>query len=185
MENIGKSPRAEAGEHTNKGAFIQYLSHNISCLHSFTHNNREVDFTAARRGKGKTMTLFNPPSPGQLPLIRSGHTCDTNKPHNSPEGQTLSKKHHTEIANLPERLKTLSASTPSEGVKTLRVQLVKVLIYIQENIKDIPVGGRLKWFVTQWKEQGSHPVQLDLLRQGYRLLFKEDPKLSRTPCILS
>ena len=30
-------------------------------------------------------------------------------------------------------------------------------------------GGRLKWFVTQWEEQGSHLFQLDFLRQGYHL----------------
>ena len=49
--------------------------------------------------------------------------------------------------------------------------LVKVPIYIQENIKDLPVGGRLKWFVKQWEEQGAHLFQLDLLKQGYRLPF--------------
>ena len=51
--------------------------------------------------------------------------------------------------------------------------------------KRSPSGGRLKWFVTQWEEQWSHPFQLELLRQGYHLPFKEHPKLSRTPCIYS
>ena len=47
------------------------------------------------------------------------------------------------IQFLQGKSKTLSVPTPSEGVKTPRVQLVSSLVFIQENIKDIPVGGRL------------------------------------------
>ena len=39
--------------------------------------------------------------------------------------------------------KTLGVQTPPEGVKTLCVQLIKSSVFIQENIKDLPVGDRL------------------------------------------
>ena len=48
-----------------------------------------------------------------------------------------------------------------------------------------PSGGRLKWFINQWEQQGAHPFHLDILKQGYRLPFRDHPKLSRTPCIHS
>ena len=86
---------------------------------------------------------------------------------------------------LPERPKTLSIQTAPEGAKTQCVQLSKASIYTQENIKDPPLGGRLKWFVKQWEQQGAHPFHLDILKQGYRLPFRDHPKLSRTPCIHS
>ena len=47
------------------------------------------------------------------------------------------------------------------------------------------MGGRLKWFVKQWEQQGAHPFYLDILKQSYRLPFRDHPKLSRTPCIHS
>ena len=47
------------------------------------------------------------------------------------------------------------------------------------------MGGRLKWFINEWEKQGAHPFHLDLLRLGYRLPFREHPRLSRTPCIIS
>ena len=47
------------------------------------------------------------------------------------------------------------------------------------------MGGRLKWFVKQWEQQGAHPFHLDILKQGYRLPFRDHPKLSKTPCIHS
>ena len=78
-----------------------------------------------------------------------------------------------------------SIHTPPEGSKTPCVQLSKAPIYTQENTKDLPVGGRLKWFVKQWEQQGAHPFHLDILKQGYRLPFRDHPKLSRTPCIHS
>ena len=47
------------------------------------------------------------------------------------------------------------------------------------------MGGRLKWFINEWEKQGAHPFHLDLLRLGYCLPFREHPRLSRTPCIIS
>ena len=63
------------------------------------------------------------------------------------------------------------------------VQLFKSIVFIEE--KDLPVGGRVKWFEKQRAEKGSHPFQVDLIRQGYQLPFRDHPKLSRNPCIIS
>ena len=52
-----------------------------------------------------------------------------------------------------------------KGVNTPCVQLVKSLVSIQETIKDLPVGGRIKWFVKQWEERGAHPFQVDVIQQ--------------------
>ena len=50
---------------------------------------------------------------------------------------------------------------------------------------DIPVGGRLRRFLTQWEHQEAHQSRLSLLRDGYKLPFRERPNLSRVPCITS
>ena len=118
---------------------------------------------------------FSPPlNRGQPPSTHLELPWVPNKPHVQ-SGSTC----------LPERPKTLSTQTPPEGAKTPCVQLSKASIYTQENIKDLPVGGRLKWFVKQWEQHGAHPFHLDILKQGYRLPFRDHPKLSRTPCIHS
>ena len=138
------------------------------------------------------MTLFNllpPLNPGQPLSTHSGHPWENNS--YEPQKQFPLNNPYTERAktldtkSLPERAKTLSSSTPQEGVKTPCIQLVKVPVSIQENVKDLPVRGRLKWFINEWEKQGAHPFHLDLLRLGYRLPFREHPRLSRTPCIIS
>ena len=130
---------------------------------------------ANNKHKTNDIPQSSPPlNHGQLPSTPSGLPWDPHKPLNHPGS-----------SGLPERQVTLSKNTPPEGVKTPSVRLGKVPLYIQENIKDLPVGGRLKWFVEHWEKQGAHPFQLDLLRQGYRLPFRDHPKLSRTPCIHS
>ena len=210
MEKAKRNLGAEEGERISKGDIIQFLPLNISCLLSSTHNSREVGFVAAT-GAGETIeagakapavtkinnnppnndTLQSPPplNPGQPLSTHSGHHWENNS--YEPQKQFPLNRPYTERAktldtkSLPERAKTLSSSTPQEGVKTPCVQLVKVSVSTQENIKDLPVGGRLKWFINEWEKQGAHPFHLDLLRLGYRLPFREHPKLSRTPCIIS
>ena len=131
----------------------------------------------------------SPFSPGQPLLTHSGHPwdntshkpqkhCPTNRPY-SERAKTL------DLNSLPERAKTLSSITPHEGVKTPCVQLVMIPVSTQENIKGLPLGGRLKWFIKEWERQVAHTCHLDLLRLGYRLPFREHPKLSRIPCIIS
>ena len=47
------------------------------------------------------------------------------------------------------------------------------------------MGGRLRHFFTQWEHQGAHRSILSLLRDGYKLPFRECPNLSSVPCITS
>ena len=117
-----------------------------------------------------------------VPLTRSGHTLDPNNPLTPPERQTLS------IMSFPERQKTLEIQlllerlktpTPLEGVKRLSVQLVKS---IQEKINDLPVGGRLKWFL-KLEGKGFSSFSSGSHLTGLSLPFREHPKLSRCPCI--
>ena len=41
--------------------------------------------------------------------------------------------------------------------------------------------GRLRHFLAQWEHQGAHRSILSLLRDGYKLPFREHPNLSRVP----
>ena len=73
--------------------------------------------------------------------------------------------------------------TPPEGEKCVQS--------LQEREKtpctksDLPVGGRLRRFLVQWEHQGAHHSILSLLKDGYKLPFRERPNLSRVPCITS
>ena len=84
------------------------------------------------------MTFLNPLPPPPPPPLNRGQPPSTHlEPHwvlNKPHVQSWS-------TCLPERPKTLSIHTPPEGAKTLCVQLSKVPVYTQENIKDLPVGA--------------------------------------------
>ena len=100
------------------------------------------------------------------------------------EGKTLC------VQPPPEGGKTPCVQSPPEGEKTLLVQsqdtsnLVQFKsVFIQE--KDLPVGGRLRQFLPEWEKHGSHRLITGLIRDGYKLPFREHPKLSRVPCIIS
>ena len=47
------------------------------------------------------------------------------------------------------------------------------------------MGSRLKFFLPVWKNLGAHHSIQSLIAEGYKLPFRERPKLSRTPCITS
>ena len=51
--------------------------------------------------------------------------------------------------------------------------------------KNLPVGGRVRQFLPEWEKQGSHRLIIGLIKDGHKLLFREHPKLSRVPCIIS
>ena len=104
-----------------------------------------------------------------------------------PEGEkTLS------VLSIPEREKTPCVQSPPESEKTLGVQCQDISnlvqfksVYIQEKAKDLPVGGRLRQFLPEWEKHGSHRLITGLIRDGYKLPFRERPNLSRVPCIIS
>ena len=100
------------------------------------------------------------------------------------EGKTLC------VQPPPEEGKTPCVQSPPQWEKTLVVRsqdtpnLVKFKsVFIQE--KDLPVGGRLRQFLPEWEKHGSHQLITGLIRDGYKLPFRECPNLSRVPCIIS
>ena len=100
-----------------------------------------------------------------------------------PEGEkTLS------VLTLPEREKTLCVQSPPEGEKILCVQDTSNQVQfnsVQEKLQNLPVGGRLRQFLAEWERLGSHQLITGLIRDGYKLPFRECPNLSRVPCIVS
>ena len=79
--------------------------------------------------------------------------------------------------------KTPCVHSPPEGEKTLGVQSQDISnlvqfksVYIQEKAKDLPVGGRLRQFLPEWEKHGSHRLITGLIRDGYKLPFRERPK---------
>ena len=104
-------------------------------------------------------------------------------PVTPPEGEkTLS------VLTLPEREKTLCVQSPPEGEKTLCVQDISNEVQfnsVQEKLQNLPVGGRLRQFLPERERLGSHQLITGLIRDGYKLPFRECPNLSRVPCIVS
>ena len=85
-----------------------------------------------------------------------------------------------------EGVKTPCSHTPQEGVQTPCVQSHIVFIQDQvQNKENLKVGSRLKSFLPVWKNVGAHHSIQNLIAEGYKLPFRERPKLSRTPCITS
>ena len=77
-------------------------------------------------------------------------------------------------------------SHPQEGEKTPCVQ--SHIVSIQDQVQkktNLTVGSRLKSFPPTWKTLGTHRSILKLFAVGYKLSFRECPKLSRIPCITS
>ena len=106
--------------------------------------------------------------PGQKGIIFSETLLDYFHPHTPPEGS-----------------KTPCVQSLQERAKTPCVQSLQERAKIPCTKSDIPVGGRLRRFLPQWEHQGAHPSILSLLRDGYKLPFRERPNLSRVPCITS
>ena len=101
--------------------------------------------------------------------------------HTPPEGVRTSC-----IQTAQEGEKTPCFHTPQEGVKTPCVQ--SHIVFIQDQVQkrtNLTVGSRLKSFLPVWKTLGAHRSILNLIVEGYKLPFREHPKLSRIPCITS
>ena len=100
---------------------------------------------------------------------------------------TLWERKRTPCIQTPqEGEKTPCSHTPQEGVKTPCVQ--SHIVFIQDQVQkrtNLTVGSRLKSFLPAWKTLGAHRSILNLIVEGYKLPFRERPKLSRIPCITS
>ena len=83
------------------------------------------------------------------------------------------------VCTVPTRGGENSGCTVSETPNLVQFKSV----FIQE--KDLPVGGRLRQFLPEWEKHGSHQLITGLIKDGYKLPFRERPNLSRVPCIIS
>ena len=122
-------------------------------------------------------------TPGLELTMLSGDPLHYVFPVTPPEGEkTLS------VLTLPEREKTPCVQSPPEGEKTLCVQDISNEVQfnsVQEKLQNLPVGGRLRQFLPERERLGSHELITGLIRDGYKLPFRECPNLSRVPCIVS
>jgi ribonuclease HI len=75
----------------------------------------------------------------------------------------------------------LSSSTETEEIPNYKLPVSLPSISSLE----LPVGARLKHFVAQWEEMGASPFILKVLGKGYKIPFKEKPKLTYDPCMES
>ena len=66
----------------------------------------------------------------------------------------------------------------------IQTSSVQKCIYSRKSEKPAS-GGRLRQFLPEWEKQGSHRLIIGLIRDGYKLPFRECPNLSRVPCIVS
>ena len=58
-------------------------------------------------------------------------------------------------------------------------------INVQNAASNLPVGARLQNFWTVWSQMGAGPKVLQILKQGYTLPFRNRPKLSSFPTVIS
>ena len=116
----------------------------------------------------KTLSVLSLPEREKTPCVQSPRR----------EGKTPC------VQPPPEGEKTPCVHSPPEGEKTLVVRsqdIPKLVqfksVFISE--KDLPVGGRLRQFLPEWEKHGSHRLITGLIRDRYKLPFRERPNLSK------
>ena len=141
--------------------------------------------------------VLSPENPGLELTMLSGGPLHCVFPVAPPEGEktlsvlTLPERVKTPcVQPLLEREKTPCVQSPPEGEKTLCVQDISnqvqfKSVHIQEKLQNLPVGGRLRQFFPEWERLGSHRLIIGIIRDGYKLPFRERPNLSRVPCKVS
>ena len=117
---------------------------------------------------------------GQKQITVSETFLDYCYPHAPQEGEktlsapALMERERTPcLKSLQERKQTSCVQSLQEREKTPRIKA------------DLPVGGRLKAFSYPVGKTRNHQSILSLLRDGYRLPFRECLNLFRVPCITS
>ena len=65
--------------------------------------------------------------------------------------------------------------------------MYSLILYLSKtkSKRERTVGSRLKSFLPAWNNLGAHRSIQNLIAEGYKLPFREPPKLSRIPCITS
>ena len=150
-------------------------------------------------------SVFPPPQPGIRPKTLSESHWDY------PQGCTqLNENKSLSASTLQERVKTPCVQTLQEREKTPWVQSLQERektpcvqslqeretsqnVFIRDHffklpsqeLEVVPVGDRLRRFLPKWQKQKTHQSILSLIQDGYKLPFRERPKLSRFPCISS
>ena len=66
----------------------------------------------------------------------------------------------------------------------IQTSSVQKCIYSRKSKKPAS-GGQTEAVPPEWEKQGSHRLIIGLIRDGYRLPFRERSNLSRVPCIVS
>ena len=62
---------------------------------------------------------------------------------------------------------------------------VNTVSNVRNAVLNLPVGARLQKFWQSWLDLGAGPKVLQILREGYTLLFRNQPKLTRFPTVRS
>ena len=103
---------------------------------------------------GEESECINPTGEEKTPFVQS-----------PPEGE------ETPCVQSPPGGKILCVQSSAEEEKTLCVQshdtsnLVQFQnVYIQEKVRNLPVGGRLRHFLPEWEKQGSHRLIIGLIK---------------------
>ena len=115
--------------------------------------------------------------------------------------KTLNAKHHVvfHVSSVPghSQKKELSPGQAECYPKNCSLKSVKSVscvtqlscvhpaINVQNAASNLPVGARLQNFWTVWSQMGAGPKVLQILKQGYTLPFRNRPKLSRFPTVIS
>ena len=139
-------------------------------------------------------SVLPPPQPGirTKTLSESHQGCTLLNKNKSLSASTLQERVKTPcVQSLQEREKTPCVQSLQEREKTPCVQPQNVFIPDQffklpsQELEVALVGGRLRRFLPEWQKQKTHQSILSLIQDGYKLPFRECPKLSRFPYISS
>ena len=134
----------------------------------------------------KVSECLNPSGEGKDSVcsIPTGGEKDSLYANPSGEGKTAC------VQSLQEREKTPCVQFLQEREKTPCVQFSNAFIPDQcFRLSSHPkpgivlVGSRLRRFLPEWENQKTHRAILSLIQDGYKLPFRECPKLSRFSCI--
>ena len=88
----------------------------------------------------------------------------------------------------------LSTGRPISSYKESKLKFVKSVFCVTQlscvtNVKNaalnLPVGARLQNFWQTWLDLGAGPKVVQILKEGYTLPFRNRPKLTRSPTVIS
>ena len=66
-----------------------------------------------------------------------------------------------------------------------QLSCVKPVTNVKNAAPNLPVGARLQNYWQTWMDLGAGPKVVQILREGYTLLFRIRPKLTRSPTVIS